>query len=392
MTKNATKNVLFIGHSAHRSGAPIVLLDFLRWLRQHDDLRFDVNVVEGGALLPEFRALATTEVLRRPPGFSNRIARRVVGRDRSIAAEDRAFARRVKAGGYDLVYVNTVVPKREMLALAETGIPIICHVHELDSAVTQWLGEEGLLRVVPRVSHFIAASAGVQDYLVRRWHVSASKISTVHSFATTDVGATDVSAARQALRSTLGLSDNDILIGGCGTLDWRKGADLFIQVARLVVDGLRGRKAHFIWLGADQGSLDYRRFLHDVRACGLADAVTVLPNRPNPAEVFAGMDIFALTSREDPFPLVMLEAASMCIPVVCFEASGGGPEFVGSDAGLKAPYLDVAAFARHVLSLASDARMRESVGVAARRKVLEHFMLEQQAPKLRDVINDQLAR
>lgn len=388
--RSRTKDILFVSHSAHRSGAPIILLDFLRWLRQNDDARFDVSLVEGGALLPEFRAIATTEVLRRPASLSSRVARRVVGRDKQIAAEDRRFARRVKARGYDLVYVNTVVPRREILALAETGIPIICHVHELESAVTQWLGEEGLSRVVPRVSHFIAASAGVRDYLVSRWEVPASKVSVVHSFATADLGAVDLSTARRELRSKLGLSDEDIVVGSCGTLDWRKGADLFVQIARLVAEGITVRKAHFIWLGADPSSLDYRRFLYDVRACGLADTVTVLANRPNPAEVFAAMDIFALSSREDPFPLVMLEAASMQLPVVCFESSGGGPEFVGHDAGLMAPYLDVATFARHVISLAADPESRHAIGRAARRKVLDHYTIEQQAPKLRDVINELL--
>jgi glycosyltransferase involved in cell wall biosynthesis len=309
-----------------------------------------------------------------------------MGADQLAARQDRAFARRVQSRGYDLVYVNTVVPRREILSLGKIGIPIILHVHELDSAVMQWVGEEGLSRVVPCVTHFIAASAGVRDYLVRRWQVPESKVSVVHSFTKSDLDAADFSDARKQLRSTLRLSDDDILVGNCGTLDWRKGADLFVQVARFVTAGLKGRRAHFIWVGADRSSIDYRRFLHDVQACGLADVITVMENRPNPAEIFAAMDIFALTSREDPFPLVMLEAASMRLPVVCFESSGGGPEFVGRDAGLVAPYLDVPAFARHVLTLAGDAQARNAIGSAGRRKVRECFTIEQQAPRLRDVI------
>jgi glycosyltransferase involved in cell wall biosynthesis len=381
------KNILFVGHSAHRSGAPIVLLDFLRWLQANDsELQFGVSVVDGGPLLADFRAITNTDVLRRPPGIPGRLVRRLLGDQRLMRAEDDAFARRARRGGYDLAYVNTVVPRREMIALGRLGIPIICHVHELDSAVAQWLGEEGLSPVLPYVSHFIAASAGVGEYLGSRWKIPETKITVVHSFTNLDLSAADFSEQRRTLRSTLGLSDDDVLIGNCGTLDWRKGADLFVQVARVVTDRLSGRRAHFIWLGVDRSSADCRRFVHDMRTCGLSDTITLMESRPNPAEVFAAMDIFALTSREDPFPLVMLEAANMSLPLVCFGASGGGPEFAGADAGLVAPYLDVGAFVDHVVALAGDLESRRTIGAAGRRKVREGFVIENQAPKLRDVI------
>ena len=112
----------------------------------------------------------------------------------------------------------------------------------------------------------------------------------------------------------------------------------------------------------------------------------MVENTPRPRDYFSAMDIFALTSREDPFPLVMLEASATGLPLVCFEASGGGPEFAEADAGLLAPYLDVAAFANRVLSLSADPEARRAIGGAARRKVAERYTIDQQAPKLRDLI------
>jgi glycosyltransferase involved in cell wall biosynthesis len=108
----------------------------------------------------------------------------------------------------------------------------------------------------------------------------------------------------------------------------------------------------------------------------------------DPSEVFAAMDIFALTSREDPFPLVMLEAAARELPIVCFAQSGGGPEFVADDAGLIAPYLDADRFADHVLFLAENAELRARLGAAGDRRVREHYSVDVQAPKLQAVINE----
>jgi len=102
--------------------------------------------------------------------------------------------------------------------------------------------------------------------------------------------------------------------------------------------------------------------------------------------VFAAMDIFALTSREDPFPLVMLEAAAMEVPMICFGKSGGGPEFAAGGAGIVVPYLDVRAFASEVARLADDAERRRAIGKLASKRVADCFTIDRQAPKLRDVI------
>ena len=98
------------------------------------------------------------------------------------------------------------------------------------------------------------------------------------------------------------------------------------------------------------------------------------------------MDAFALTSREDPFPLVMLEAGSLGIPVVCFAGSGGAQEFVQDDAGLIAPYLNVSAFADHLIRLNNLPLLRQSLGAAARSKVKANHTAATQAPKLRKLI------
>jgi glycosyltransferase involved in cell wall biosynthesis len=56
---------------------------------------------------------------------------------------------------------------------------------------------------------------------------------------------------------------------------------------------------------------------------------------------FAAFDVFALVSREDPFPVVCLEAASLGKPIVCFNSSDGEKEFVENDCGFVVPDLDI---------------------------------------------------
>lgn len=52
------KKILFISHDASRSGAPFVLLFFMRWLKQNaGNIQMDILLIEGGPLEEEFKKL-----------------------------------------------------------------------------------------------------------------------------------------------------------------------------------------------------------------------------------------------------------------------------------------------------------------------------------------------
>jgi len=111
-----------------------------------------------------------------------------------------------------------------------------------------------------------------------------------------------------------------------------------------------------------------------------------LPAVPNPETYFGAFDLFALTSREDPFSVAMLEAALCGLPIVCFAGAGGAVELVEHDAGIVVPYLDLSAMAIACVDLLLDDTRRRKVGENARAKVQAHYMLDQQGPKILSVI------
>jgi glycosyltransferase involved in cell wall biosynthesis len=362
-------------------------LNFLQWLKSEGDVQFEVALLQDGPLLADYRAVARTEVIAPSMTIGSRIARRLRGHRGWEERENVAWARHA-ARRFDVAYVNTIVPKRQIVALAQAGLPVVCHVHELEFAVHFWLGREGLAPVIPSVSRFIAVSSAVRDFLVTRSGIPDSRVSLVHEFVPLSTPSGNAES-RQSIRAKLGLRDDDVLVGACGTIDWRKGADLFLLIAQRVVRA--EPRVRFVWLGAEPGTSSRRRFLHDIERADLGDVVHVLDSTPDPGSVFSAMDVFALTSREDPFPLAMLEAAARGLPIACFARSGGGPEFVGSDAGLIAAYMDVDGFADNVLSLVRDRQARERLGGNGERLVRERYSLELQAPRLKALIAEAAA-
>ena len=115
---------------------------------------------------------------------------------------------------------------------------------------------------------------------------------------------------------------------------------------------------------------------------GLDDMVEFIPPTPKPMEHFAGFDIFAMTSWEDPCPLVVLENMGLAKPVVCFAGGGGAPEVVG-DTGVIIPDFDPQAMARAIADLAADPQQRARLGALARQRVLANFTDRVQVPKIR---------
>ena len=179
------------------------------------------------------------------------------------------------------------------------------------------------------------------------------------------------------MRRELGIPDDAPIVLGCGTIDFRKGADLFAQLCRLVLTGSRAEepasKAWFVWVGSRVYDLNSERWLlHDAQYGTRESRLVFTGPRETTVPYFLAADLFALTSREDPCPFVNLEAMESGLAVVAFEDSGGAPEVLNG-AGACVPYLDVAAMANRVRELLNDPAKRTAMGQQGQATIREHF-------------------
>ncbi len=166
------------------------------------------------------------------------------------------------------------------------------------------------------------------------------------------------------------------LVGGCGTIDWRKGPDLFIQVALDLVVRQQRHDVAFVWVGGDPNSEAMAQVRHDLNHMGLERWVNFIGSLDDPVAAgwYASLNAFALTSREDPFPLVMQEAAGAGLPVVAFRGSGGADEFVvPGETGELVDFADCHAMSRVLADWTADRSRAAMLGEAARERLRKHF-------------------
>jgi glycosyltransferase involved in cell wall biosynthesis len=242
----------------------------------------------------------------------------------------------------------------------------------MPTTIDEIVGEESLRELVDRARRTIVVSEFAGRALVRRYGIASEKLTVlpVGWPAHPVTSGTQRAAARAEVRRRYGLSDDAFLVVGCGAVHPRKGPDLFVQAAREAAKRAGAEGLRFLWVGGPQSSEAYLEWCrNDVAAAGLAGRVEFVGEVDDAAPFYDAADAFVLPSREDPFPLVVLEAMARGLPVVAFEGAGGAPEALAGGAGVTVPYLDTTEMACALVRLAGAPRHRDEL---ARRAAFLH--------------------
>lgn len=389
--------ILFVSHEASRTGAPMMLLHFLRWVREHAAVEPQIAVLRGGPLVEEFAELGPTAVLGEvvdwpPPGRTEARLNRF-GLSRASLAVQRAQVRPLVAPLRDarIVYLNSSVSLRLLhhLPRVETAIS---HIHELQSSLPWSLRPQDPVLMRSRIDHFVAAADCVADNLVASYGVDRDDITRLYEFIDTDRVVAPPTKLRDDIRAELGIPPDAFVVGGTGYADWRKGIDLFVQMAKAA--GEAGRHdIHFVWVGEIPGGFEGEQLDLDIEHASVGSRLHLVGLQARPFDWYRAFDVFALTSREDPYPLVGLETALLEVPMVCFDRSGGMIELVrrsldegAGESGVIVPYLDVEAMADAVIALVDDPDRRAAIGRQAARVVKRDHDVSVAAPQLLQIL------
>ena len=377
----AKGKTLFLGHDASRTGAPLLLLEIIRWLGMNSTLEMEVYLKRGGGIECDYSRLAPTFC---PRGKSQCLLRKGLRKLRLIGDKEPNLASRYPVERYPVVYANTIATCQTAMGLADPKRRIIQHIHEMSYATDVYRAKDILRSAVPHTDVYIAVSGAVRDFLIDDIQVPSEKIRVIHGFPIAGPLQPTGDGTGVNVRLSHRIPADAFVVGMCGSPEWRKGTDVFVRLAQQVRDMPEGHRCHFVWLGGESDA--FLEFQLDVDKLGLRNVCHFVPAVEDPSPYFKAFDLFALTSREDPFPLVMLEAAASGLPIVCFAQSGGATELVEADAGIIVPYLDVQAMARACVDLLMNEEKRKRFGAEAKVKVEGRYLLAQQGPKIRAVI------
>jgi glycosyltransferase involved in cell wall biosynthesis len=388
MQADSRRKVLFVSHEASRTGAPLVLLNFLKWLKSSTNIPFLVLLRTDGEMESEFQELGPTLVLARQSQSRNLLIRQA-GNLLTRFAETRRLQQlkaRLITERIGLVYSNTITNGNLLRAISHLNCPVITHVHELEQLIRNY-GSSNLKHVLRHTQHFIAASEAVKDNLVNRHGVRNEIVDVVHSSIPLSANtSTNRREIRSQILEELGIPHQSLIVGACGQTCQHKGTDLFILLARVIREQCSGTPVHFVWVGPETRKLSFKTLRRQVDRFGLTGYVHFVGKQAKPMDYFAAFDVMAMTSREDSFPLVVLEVASIGKPIVCFGCAGGAKEFVEEDCGFVIPTLNVEIMAQKIILLLKSYELRNRLGRRASKKLQDSYTMQLAAPRVVSVM------
>ncbi len=346
--KNFKPDIVFINHEESLTGAPKVLFKIAKFISE----RFDIAVISNkeGSMSREFLKEFGYKVIHPNQIYFN-ASKDNIARDVLLNLDPK------------IVYLNTIVNLEYAREAKKLNIPVILHVHELKEVFSIYLNKKEIEEVKNLGDIFIVPSLAVRDYLISIGCL-AEKIVVLNEIIDIDEIIEKKTENINEVVSEIGKKDGQILVSASGTLTKRKGPDLFFEAYMILKKKYPGR-FRFFWLGNAPGNPEL--FFKDKQE----EDFLFLGEKKNPYPFINESDIFVLPSREDPFPLVVLEAIAMGKPVVVFKESGGAKDAI-KNCGVLAEKIDAVALAEKIEYLSNSPDLRQKMSKIAEKEALKY--------------------
>lgn len=341
-----------------RTGVPIVLE---RLLAAVPDAAGSVHVVavHGGPLGARVRRRCGSVTLLEPTGRRSfpdaaAVGLMVLGLDSWGAKVRRtAWARKVRTLPPPDVVVLHGAGSWLARSVVPDDVPTVVHLHELQTGLERSIPEDQQRDALAGAALVMAVSRPVADLAVQRG-ARAREVEIVP-------GVVDLASSRPAASPGAALLEARPVMGA-GTPGWRKATDRMVALAH-ELDRL-GRPAAVGWVGGVPAA-------GEASAVASPDPVHWLPELEDPWSVLASTEVIAVPSREDPLPLVALEAGLHRRPVVAMP-TGGLPDLLADGRGSVANGHDLRSFCDAVAALLEVPERAAAMGDALHAHVVRH--------------------
>jgi hypothetical protein len=246
------KKILVITHEASLGGAPILLLRLMRLLKDEGYI-FNTLVMQDGPLYKEFDAISDVCVVYKKPAkksVRDRIKARIL--DNTSSNDFKKLLKEV-----DIVLNNTIVNGLVIeLINSYSNIPIITYVHELEMVTNHLVNKDSVKKTYKLSKFFFVPCKAVHNFLAEDLKISATDIYQLNYYLPDPINFTTKKNADER--------NKEFIVGAVGAVDWRKGSDVFLQIAVLVSVLRPYDNIQFKWLGARANHIETDKAVFDL--------------------------------------------------------------------------------------------------------------------------------
>jgi len=215
----------------------------------------------------------------------------------------------------------------------------------------------------PFADRIVAISEGVREYLVRDRKIPKEKIVTIHN--PVDIGRIQKLSQEQVDDPWLRDQDKPVVLW-VGRIAAVKGLEYLIGAFERV---LREIDARLIMVGEGSEESTIRDL---VRRTALQEKVRFAGFQSNPYRYMSRSSVFAFPSLSEGFGMVLVEAMACGLPVVSTDCVAGPSEILQNGrCGILVPVADEDALAQGIVTLLTNAALRDRLAAEALRRVAD---------------------
>ncbi len=290
------KKVMFITHQLSRTGAPIVMMDAVRILK---DAGCEIHMIsmDEGDLRSDVEALGIDITIRK-----------------EFMEDWKSFLTPI--WDYDLVFVNTIVPLQTIHLLNLAHMPVIWWIHEPEvyfDVYGQWLPDFSTLK---SHIHVWAVSPVVQEIIKRRCGYDAELV----PFGIKD--AAGAFSGTDPIDSGSDKREKPISFLTIGVYCKRKGQDLLQKAIASLPEDV-SQNCRFLFCG-NQTDVEPEVYEPLNKYTAHTENVEILPELPHDEmlRTIKEADFLLIPSRQEPMPTVAAEAMMLSVPCVISDVCG----------------------------------------------------------------------
>lgn len=281
---------------------------------------------------------------------------------RSVGTHDLRHARALRAlirqiGPFDLAHAHSSKAGALLrLAIPGLNLPCIYTPHALitldpDLQPLKRLVYGTAERLLARFAQRIICVSEQELTHATRLGLPASRLCVVHN------GSQPLPAPeRESVRRELGVPAQAVCIGTVGRIGHQKAMDRLLTAFSMCADASRTAILVIVGDGPDLPGL--RRLADEL---GIRQQV-IFAGAGNGPRLMAGFDVFALSSRYEAGPYVLIEAAARNLPIVMASTGGAGSIVLDGSNGFVVPQNDTEAFACSLSELIRRPALRQEMG------------------------------
>lgn len=265
------------------------------------------------------------------------------------------------------------------IAAKLAGVPVVCSA--LHS--TGWPDGVGKLnRCLTGITDaFIGVAKPHGQFLVDFEKFPPNKVVVIPNGVDTNRFVPSAEAKRDVCKE-LGLANDCSLIGIVAALRPEKNHELFVRVAKRIVE--QRRDSHFLIIGDGP----QRRAIETlIQQLDLTNHVHLLGNRSDTPRLLAALDLFALTSHNEASPVSILEALSCEVPVVASRVGSISESVLDQWNGYTVEPGNEEEFARRMDEILSNREFAKQLGQNGRQHVVQNGSLDNMVNQYEELLH-----